>query len=45
MYLTQQTQDGFLHHSDVGEDALPGQSMWGDVVSLLRAANSTATKS
>jgi hypothetical protein len=26
---------------DVGEDALPGWSVWGDVVSLLGAANKT----
>jgi hypothetical protein len=30
---------------DVGEEALLGRSVWGDVVSLLGAANSTTTKS
>ncbi len=40
-----QTQDGFHVTVDVGEDALPGRSVWGDVVSSLRAANSTTTKS
>ncbi len=34
-----QTKDGFHITVDVGEDALPGRSMWGDVVSLLGAAN------
>jgi hypothetical protein len=37
-------QDGFHITVAVGEDALPGQSMWGDVVSLLGAANPTTTK-
>jgi hypothetical protein len=39
-----QTQDGFHVTVDVGEDAFPGQSVWGDVVSLLGAVNSTTTK-
>jgi hypothetical protein len=39
-----QMQDGFHVTVDVGEDALPGQSVWGDVVSLLGVANSTTTK-
>ncbi len=34
-----QTKDGFHVTVGVGEDALPGWSMWGDVVSLLRAAH------
>ncbi len=40
-----QTQDGFHVTVDVGEDALLGWSVWGDVVSSLGAANSTTTKS
>jgi hypothetical protein len=40
-----QTQDGFHVTVDAEEDALPGRSMWGDVVSSLGAANSTTTKS
>ncbi len=41
-----QMQDGFNVTVDVREDALPGQSVWKDVVSLLGAANSnTTTKS
>ncbi len=40
-----QTQDGSHITVDVGEDALPRRSKWGDVVSLLEAANSTTTKS
>ncbi len=40
-----QTQDGFHITVDVGEDALPGRSVWGYVVSLLGAANSTTTRS
>ncbi len=34
-----QSKDGFHVTVDVGEDALPGRSVWGDVVSLLGAAN------
>jgi hypothetical protein len=34
-----QTKDGFQLTVDVGEDALQGRGMWGDVVSLLKAAN------
>jgi hypothetical protein len=34
-----QTKDGFYVTVDVGEDAMPGRSVWGGVVSLLRAAN------
>ncbi len=40
-----QTQDGFHVTVDVEEDMLPGRSVWRDVVSLLKAANSTTTKS
>jgi hypothetical protein len=40
-----QMQDGFHVTVDVGEDMLPGRSVWGDVVSLLVVANSTSTKS
>jgi hypothetical protein len=40
-----QTKDGFHVTVDVGKDVLPGRSVWGDVVSLLGAANSTTTKS
>jgi hypothetical protein len=39
-----QTKDGFHIRVYVGEDALPGQSVW-DVVSLLGAVNWTTTKS
>ncbi len=42
---TNQMQDGFHVTVDVMEDTLPGRSVWGDVVSLLGAANSTTTKS
>ncbi len=40
-----QMKDGFHITVDVGVDELPGRSMWGDVVSLLGAANLTTTKS
>jgi hypothetical protein len=40
-----QTQYGFHVTVDIGEDALPGRSLWGDVVSSLGAENSTTTKS
>jgi hypothetical protein len=39
-----QTKDGFHVTVDVGEDALPGRSVWGEVVSLLEAAKLTTTK-
>jgi hypothetical protein len=34
-----QMKDGFHVTVDVGKDALLGQSVWGDVVSLCRAAD------
>jgi hypothetical protein len=32
-------KDGFHFTVNAGEDALLGRSVWGDVASLLRAAN------